>query len=343
MNKYVFLFELRRELSYMTPDDKEAAARFYEEYFSEAGPENEQKIIEELGPPSRLAAELRHEYEEGRPELTGRELSVGGSEENADADKASSKFGDSGVRSPLGNDPFAEDEKSAARDKDGEERTSGPERDSQSGAGDENRRPYGSRPSHMPPFGSFRYGGAPYGTRANGTSYGTRADGSSYGTRRNGTSYGTRADGTPYGTRRAKREPSSNAPNREEYSGGEKRKKLSTGAIVLIVICSVIFGPVAFGLIVTLFSVVFAICVALLSVGVAIIAAGIYAIIAGVWALGFIPDALLLFGTGLLAISVGLPLLWQFIWCSVKLVGLLTRGIRKLWRKIRGIGGAGNE
>ena len=316
MNKYVFLFELRRELSYMTPDDKEAAARFYEEYFSEAGPENEQKIIEELGPPSRLAAELRHEYEEGRPELTGRELSVGGSEDNADADKASSKFGDSGVRSPLGNDPFAEDEKSAARDEDGGERTSEPERDSQSGAGDENRRPYGSRPLHMPPFGSFRYGGAPYGTRA---------------------------DGTPYGTRRAKREPSSDAPNREEYGGGEKRKKLSTGAIVLIVICSVIFGPVAFGLIVTLFSVVFAICVALLSVGVAIIAAGIYAIIAGVWALGFIPDALLLFGTGLLAISVGLPLLWQFIWCSVKLVGLLMRGIRKLWRKIRGIGGTGNE
>lgn len=76
MNKYLFLFELRKELSYMAPEDRESAVRYYEEYFAEAGAENEQVIIDSFVSPAKLAGELRTEYEQDIKEPSGMELSV---------------------------------------------------------------------------------------------------------------------------------------------------------------------------------------------------------------------------------------------------------------------------
>ena len=303
MNKYVFLFELRRELSYMTPDDKESAARYYEEYFADAGPENEQSVIEELGPPARLAAELRREYEEGRPEPTGRELSTEGPDE--DADTAAPRFGDSGVRSPLGNDPFAKTQEEAPPETGREQSPPEPEQPRSGEYGP--RRPYGSRPPHAPPYGSYRYGSRPAGEP-----------------------HGTGAQHTP--------------PPRPESDGGRKpKKKLSAWMIVLIVFGAITVGPVILSLAAALIAVVFSICVALLAVGVGVLAAGIGLIISGVWALDFIPDALLMFGLGLVTISAGLPLFWVFIRCSARMMRGAVSVTKKLWRKIRGIGGGSGE
>jgi len=49
VNKEVFLEQLRRKLTILSSDEREAAITYYEEYFNDAGPENEQSVINELG------------------------------------------------------------------------------------------------------------------------------------------------------------------------------------------------------------------------------------------------------------------------------------------------------
>ena len=58
MNKDIYLAELRRGLKILPQSDRDEAIEFYEEYFEEAGPENEAKVIEELGEPKVLAKKI---------------------------------------------------------------------------------------------------------------------------------------------------------------------------------------------------------------------------------------------------------------------------------------------
>ena len=52
-----------RELSYLLQDisdaDREEALRYYNDYFEEAGPENEESVAEELGSPEKVAAIIK--------------------------------------------------------------------------------------------------------------------------------------------------------------------------------------------------------------------------------------------------------------------------------------------
>jgi len=49
------------------PDaEREEALQYYNDYFDDAGPENEQKVIEELGTPDRVAENIRRELSEGQ-------------------------------------------------------------------------------------------------------------------------------------------------------------------------------------------------------------------------------------------------------------------------------------
>ncbi len=58
MDKNRFLIELRGLLRHLPPDELESAMEYYAEYFNEAGPENEQKVIAELISPSNVAAKI---------------------------------------------------------------------------------------------------------------------------------------------------------------------------------------------------------------------------------------------------------------------------------------------
>lgn len=62
MNRTEFMAALRKELSRLSSEEIEAAIEYYEEYFDEAGPENEQQVIESLGSPKKVAAQIRSEY-----------------------------------------------------------------------------------------------------------------------------------------------------------------------------------------------------------------------------------------------------------------------------------------
>ncbi|MBP5186223.1 MAG: DUF1700 domain-containing protein, partial [Clostridiales bacterium] len=58
MTKETYLQELRKGLKILPHYDRDEAVEFYEEYFDEAGIENEAKVIEELGEPKILAKKI---------------------------------------------------------------------------------------------------------------------------------------------------------------------------------------------------------------------------------------------------------------------------------------------
>lgn len=77
MNRELFLRQLRALLSDVTEEEREEAIRYYEEYFDEAGPEQEQALLAELGSPAKVAGIIR--------------ANVPGSRQNAAQDAASAR------------------------------------------------------------------------------------------------------------------------------------------------------------------------------------------------------------------------------------------------------------
>ena len=76
MNRHVYFFELRRELSFMDSEDLESAVRFFEELIADAGEDNEAEALKNLGSPTALAAEIRAEYSDGVRPPSGLDLMV---------------------------------------------------------------------------------------------------------------------------------------------------------------------------------------------------------------------------------------------------------------------------
>ena len=58
MNRREYLDELNTHLMSLPAEERENAVRFYEEYFEDAGIENEQEVINELGKPYALAKSI---------------------------------------------------------------------------------------------------------------------------------------------------------------------------------------------------------------------------------------------------------------------------------------------
>lgn len=59
MNRTEYLNRLKKALSGLPEQDISDALMYYDEYFYDAGKENEQKVIEELGTPEQVAAGIR--------------------------------------------------------------------------------------------------------------------------------------------------------------------------------------------------------------------------------------------------------------------------------------------
>lgn len=58
MTKAEYLSQLEARIKAFPQEERDSAMRFYAEYFDDAGAENEQQVIEQLGPPERLAEQL---------------------------------------------------------------------------------------------------------------------------------------------------------------------------------------------------------------------------------------------------------------------------------------------
>ena len=64
MNRTEYMAALRRALSVLPEEERASALRYYEEYFDDAGPENEAKVIADLGAPDKVAAQILADYQE---------------------------------------------------------------------------------------------------------------------------------------------------------------------------------------------------------------------------------------------------------------------------------------
>jgi len=59
MNRSEFFNRLEQGLTKVSREEREAALDYYNEYFDDAGSENEQRVIEELGSPAQIAARIK--------------------------------------------------------------------------------------------------------------------------------------------------------------------------------------------------------------------------------------------------------------------------------------------
>lgn len=66
MTKEQFLFQLEQKLLDIPEDERAEAMEYYRDYFSDAGPENEQKVIAELGSPNQVAQSIKEGLRAGR-------------------------------------------------------------------------------------------------------------------------------------------------------------------------------------------------------------------------------------------------------------------------------------
>ena len=67
MDKQTFLRRLEEGLRQLPPEEREDILAYHREYFQDAGPEQEAKVIQELGDPDLLARRLLSEYGEQPP------------------------------------------------------------------------------------------------------------------------------------------------------------------------------------------------------------------------------------------------------------------------------------
>lgn len=61
MTKKEFLDELSRELDDLSKEERNSALKYYEDYFDDAGSENESDVIKELGSPKKVAEVIKKE------------------------------------------------------------------------------------------------------------------------------------------------------------------------------------------------------------------------------------------------------------------------------------------
>ena len=63
MNRVDFMKQLESLLQNISPAEREEALQYYNEYFNDAGEENEQDVIEALGNPAKVAENIKRDLE----------------------------------------------------------------------------------------------------------------------------------------------------------------------------------------------------------------------------------------------------------------------------------------
>ena len=66
MTKEQFLFQLEQKLLDIPEDERAEAMEYYRDYFNDAGSENEEQVIVELGSPDKVAASIKEGLRGGR-------------------------------------------------------------------------------------------------------------------------------------------------------------------------------------------------------------------------------------------------------------------------------------
>lgn len=76
MSRNEFILELRKKLNRLPQTEIESTISYYEEYFNDAGSENEQIVLSEIGSPSAVASKIIGEFAVDSAGKSKRQVSV---------------------------------------------------------------------------------------------------------------------------------------------------------------------------------------------------------------------------------------------------------------------------
>ncbi len=317
MNRAEFMRRLTELLGDVAPTEREEAIQYYNDYFDDAGEENESGVIASLGTPEELARTIKAGLNDGGNSGEFTESGFSGYTQTPKDEIVKVQDGDAAGRtdSSAGQADAAYSEGAGCEGAQG----SGEFRGTQSGNG------YYEGAYYKRPEGDGVYGG-----RQNTGNYRNPYEES--GSQEN-TSYeqsGSYGTGTSYGQGKAAKEP------------------MSGGMIALIVVLAVLTSPVWIGLLggflgvaAGLIAVLFALFLTFLIIGVVFIVVAIALLVTGVTLLFSAPlAALCVIGCGLVLFALGLVGIWVMVALAGLAIPAFVRGIVSLCQKIFHRGGA---
>ena len=374
MNRNMFLVDLRKCLTFMPEAEREETLRHYEELFDQAGPENEQKVIAELGSPTKVAVNIHRGNSHRSDELAGLEMLFGTRavaaeteivpvtgpdpeeeippEAEAEAAEAPPTEVEAEPENALEPEAEAEAAEEAASEPEGEaEPEAAPEIAEEAapepeGEAEPEAAPETAEEAASEPEGEAEPEAAPEaaGEAASEPESGAEPEAApETGEETPPEQEGEEETGEPSSeeepqlrvvhvpTGDPRRAVSKAAEAGTDPEPEEALRKLPAWAVALILVVSCwIWVPLLAAAVV----IVMGIFAALLTAGAAVVAGAGYLCISAIWALGFLPDALLMFGGAAVALAVGLVLLWFAIWTGIRLAILLVKGVAGLYRSL---------
>lgn len=338
MNRAEFMRRLTELLGDVAPTEREEAIQYYNDYFDDAGEENESGVIASLGTPEELARTIKAGLNDGGNSGEFTESGFSGYTQTPKDEIVKVQDEDAAGRTDTGAGQADAAYSEAAGS--GGAQGSGEFRGTQSGNG------YYEGAYYKRPEGDGVYGGRqdtrnyrnPYeesGSRESsaGRTYGQNTSYEQSGSYGTGTSYeqsGNYGTGTSYGQGKAAKEP------------------MSGGMIALIVVLAVLTSPVWIGLLggflavaAGLIAVLFALFLTFLIIGVVFIVVAIALLVTGVTLLFSAPlAALCVIGCGLVLFALGLVGIWVMVALAGLAIPAFVRGIVSLCQKIFHRGGA---
>lgn len=323
MNRAEFMRHLTELLGDVSPMEREEAIQYYNDYFDDAGEENESSVIASLGTPEELARTIKAGLNDGG---SGGEFTEAGFSGYTQAPR------DEVIR--------VEDAGTAG------------------GAGDTANTTWtGNEQGRNAQSGNSYYEGAYYKRPEGAGIYGGRKDTRTY----NDPYENSGAQSTSYeqnGSWNASygQNNSQNASSYGQAGGqytsygqtGSGKKPMSGGMIVLIVILAVLTSPVWLGLLGGLFGIavgvvatLFALFLSFLIVGVVLVAVAVALFITGIGVIFSMPAAALcLIGSSLAVFALGLVFIWLMVLMVGTAIPACVRGSVSLCQRIFHRGGA---
>ena len=326
MNRAEFMRRLTELLGDVAPTEREEAIQYYNDYFDDAGEENESGVIASLGTPEELARTIKAGLNDGGNSGEFTESGFSGYTQMPKDEIVKVQDEDAAGRTDTGAGQADAAYSEAAGS--GGAQGSGEFRGTQSGNG------YYEGAYYKRPEGDGVYGGRqdtrnyrnPYEESGSRESSAGRTYGQNTSYEQSG-SYGT---GTSYEQGKAAKEP------------------MSGGMIALIVVLAVLTSPVWIGLLggflavaAGLIAVLFALFLTFLIIGVVFIVVAIALLVTGVTLLFSAPlAALCVIGCGLVLFALGLVGIWVMVALAGLAIPAFVRGIVSLCQKIFHRGGA---
>lgn len=315
MNRAEFMRRLTELLGDVSPMERDEAIQYYNDYFDDAGAENESSVIASLGTPEELARTIKAGLNDG-----------GNSGEFTES-------GFSGYTQVHRDELARTDEVNREGNRNnGAEGFRSAEQSGTGGAAGQNGGMGGSA-GHNGNAGNGYY-------QRNGSDrvYGGRED--------------TRRHENPYEQNRFNHYGGSNDGNSSGTSSDgryhQSKQGMSGGTVVLIVILAVLTSPVWLGLLGALFGVAVALLATLLGIfaafliaGVALVVVSFALLIAGFGMLFSVPiGGVCMIGSALIVFSLGLVFVWLMVLMAGTAIPAFVRGVASLCRRFFGRGGA---